>query len=124
VWTRSYISSFVRSFGFTVVFLSVGFTPPLLRLRGWVAVCARLVSAAVIASPLRSTRSFQKGRAAFRRKGSDWRRCHRRLIADFLTARGHEVVHLIRPGQKEAHVLFPDAEVRDGTLYLCGELVA
>jgi uncharacterized protein (DUF488 family) len=54
---------------------------------------------------------------------TDWRRGHRRLIADFLTARGHEVVHLIRPGQKEAHVLFPDAEVRDGTLYLSGELV-
>jgi uncharacterized protein (DUF488 family) len=55
---------------------------------------------------------------------TDWRRCHRRLIADFLTARGHEVIHLIRPGQEEAHVLFPEAEVRDGRLYLCGELVA
>jgi uncharacterized protein (DUF488 family) len=55
---------------------------------------------------------------------TDWRRCHRRLIADFLTARGHELVHLIRPGQKEAHVLFPNGEARDGTLYLCGELVA
>jgi uncharacterized protein (DUF488 family) len=55
---------------------------------------------------------------------TDWRRCHRRLIADFLTARGHEVIHLIRPEQAEAHVLSPGAEVRDGTLYLCGELVA
>jgi uncharacterized protein (DUF488 family) len=55
---------------------------------------------------------------------TDWRRCHRRLIADFLTARGHEVIHLIRPEQDEAHILFPGAEVRDGTLYLCGEQVA
>ena len=28
---------------------------------------------------------------------TDWRRCHRRLIADFLTARGHEVIHLLQP---------------------------
>jgi uncharacterized protein (DUF488 family) len=55
---------------------------------------------------------------------TDWRRCHRRLIADFLTARGREVIHLIRPEQEEAHALSPGAEVRDGTLYLCGELVA
>jgi uncharacterized protein (DUF488 family) len=55
---------------------------------------------------------------------TDWRRCHRRLIADLLTARGHEVIHLIRPRHQEGHVLFPGAEVRGGTLYLCGELVA
>lgn len=55
---------------------------------------------------------------------TDWRRCHRRLIADFLMARGHDVIHLIRPDQEEAHALSPGAEVRDGTLYLCGELVA
>jgi uncharacterized protein (DUF488 family) len=55
---------------------------------------------------------------------TDWRRCHRRLIADLLTARGVEVVHLLRPGQRERHRLSPQAEVRDGTLYLCGELVA
>jgi uncharacterized protein (DUF488 family) len=55
---------------------------------------------------------------------TDWRRCHRRLIADLLTARGVEVVHLLRPGQRERHGLSPQAEVRDGTLYLCGELVA
>jgi uncharacterized protein (DUF488 family) len=55
---------------------------------------------------------------------TDWRRCHRRLIADFLTARGHEVIHLIRPGEQEPHVLSPEGEIRGGTLYLCGELVA
>ena len=55
---------------------------------------------------------------------TDWRRCHRRLIADLLTARDVEVVHLIRPGERQRHELWPEAEVRDGTLYLCGELVA
>ena len=55
---------------------------------------------------------------------TDWRRCHRRLIADLLTARGVEVVHLLRPGEREPHQLFPQGEVRNGTLYLCGEVVA
>jgi len=49
-----------------------------------------------------------------------WQRCHRRFIADLLTARGHEVVHLIRPGEREPHRLSDYAEARDGRLYLCG----
>jgi uncharacterized protein (DUF488 family) len=53
-----------------------------------------------------------------------WQRCHRRLIADLLVARGHEVVHLIRPAEREPHRLFDDAEIREGRLYLCGALVA
>jgi uncharacterized protein (DUF488 family) len=55
---------------------------------------------------------------------TDWRRCHRRLIADLLTARGVEVVHLLRPGEQGPHELSPRAEIRAGRLYLCGELVA
>jgi uncharacterized protein (DUF488 family) len=55
---------------------------------------------------------------------TDWRRCHRRLISDLLTARGHEVVHLLRPDESEPHELFREAEAREGKLYLCGELVA
>jgi len=53
-----------------------------------------------------------------------WWRCHRRFIAELLAARGHDVVHLIAPGQSQAHRLLPTAEVRDGVLYLCGEPVA
>ena len=53
-----------------------------------------------------------------------WTRCHRRLIADLLTARGESIVHLLSPGRREPHVLFPEADVRDGKLYLCGALVA
>jgi uncharacterized protein (DUF488 family) len=53
-----------------------------------------------------------------------WTRCHRRLISDLLVARGHEVVHLIRPGRIERHRLPDEAEIRDGRLFLCGALVA
>jgi uncharacterized protein (DUF488 family) len=55
-----------------------------------------------------------------------WSRCHRRLIAELLTARGHEVVHLIRPGHSEPHAPWIDAgaEYRDGRLHLCGQEVA
>ena len=52
-----------------------------------------------------------------------WMKCHRRFIADLLVARGHEVLHL-SPDGVEPHRLPEDAEVRDGSLYLCGELVA
>jgi len=53
-----------------------------------------------------------------------WWRCHRRLIAELLHARGHEVIHLLRPGHHEPHRPLREAEARDGRLYLCGELVA
>jgi uncharacterized protein (DUF488 family) len=51
-------------------------------------------------------------------------RCHRMLISELLTARGHEVLHLLRPHDVRPHRLSEDAEVREGKLYLCGELVA
>jgi uncharacterized protein (DUF488 family) len=53
-----------------------------------------------------------------------WWRCHRKLIAELLYARGHEVFHLLRPGESHAHRLSEDAEAREGKLYLCGVLVA
>ncbi|HET7571635.1 MAG TPA: DUF488 domain-containing protein [Gaiellaceae bacterium] len=54
-----------------------------------------------------------------------WWRCHRRLIAELLHARGHEVVHLLRPGHSEPHRIWePISETRDGVLHLCGEPVA
>ena len=53
-----------------------------------------------------------------------WWRCHRRFIAELLTARGYRVVHLLAPRQSQAHRLLPHAKVRDGKLYVCGELVA
>jgi uncharacterized protein (DUF488 family) len=53
-----------------------------------------------------------------------WTGCHRRLIAELLHARGHEVVHLTGPARAEAHVPWAIAEARAGRLYLCGEPVA
>jgi uncharacterized protein (DUF488 family) len=53
-----------------------------------------------------------------------WTKCHRRLIAELLHARGHEVVHLLAPGRAEPHVPWAVMEARDGSLYLCGERVA
>jgi uncharacterized protein (DUF488 family) len=53
-----------------------------------------------------------------------WQKCHRRLIAELLTARGWQVTHLIRPGQTEPHALYDGAEIRAGKLFLCGALVA
>jgi uncharacterized protein (DUF488 family) len=53
-----------------------------------------------------------------------WVRCHRRLIAELLAARGHEVIHLLAAGRSERHLQWDVAEYREGSLYLCGELVA
>jgi uncharacterized protein (DUF488 family) len=53
-----------------------------------------------------------------------WTKCHRRLIAELLHARGHEVRHLVRPGRTERHVPWAVSETRSGRLYLCGVLVA
>jgi uncharacterized protein (DUF488 family) len=53
-----------------------------------------------------------------------WTKCHRRLIAELLAARGHEVVHLVRPRTTEPHKLWDVSEVRDGRLYMCGSPVA
>ena len=54
-----------------------------------------------------------------------WWRCHRRLIAELLAARGHEVVHLLRPHAFQPHRPWEDvASYRGGRLYLCGHEVA
>jgi uncharacterized protein (DUF488 family) len=42
-----------------------------------------------------------------------WWRCHRRLIADALVIQGHEVVHLIGPGQSQVHPLHEAARADD-----------
>ena len=53
-----------------------------------------------------------------------WVRCHRRLIAELVAARGDEVTHLLAPARSEPHQPWDVAEYRDGRLYLCGELAA
>jgi uncharacterized protein (DUF488 family) len=41
-----------------------------------------------------------------------WWKCHRRMISDALHARGNEVIHLIKPGDSNAHK--PIEEMRIG----------
>jgi uncharacterized protein (DUF488 family) len=53
-----------------------------------------------------------------------WWKCHRRLIAELLTARGVEVTHLLGPGRRQPHALYDESEIREGKLYLCGAFVA
>ncbi len=43
-------------------------------------------------------------------------RCHRSLIADWLVANGHEVVHLLAPGEARRHLLHPSARIVAGTV--------
>ena len=46
-----------------------------------------------------------------------WWRCHRRIIADSLLARGIPVEHILGPGQVRPATITPGAEVlKDGTL--------
>jgi uncharacterized protein (DUF488 family) len=44
----------------------------------------------------------------------DWRRCHRRLVADALLVRGWRVVHILRDARLEDHELTPFAVVEGG----------
>lgn len=44
-----------------------------------------------------------------------WWRCHRRLIAELLHARGERVVHRSGPGKEQEHRPLPEAEARHET---------
>ena len=39
-----------------------------------------------------------------------WWRCHRRLISDLLTHRGHEVLHIVSNAEPKPHPLSPMAQ--------------
>src|SRR5579872_6400714 len=49
-----------------------------------------------------------------------WWQCHRRLVADYLTAAGHRVVHILAPGKSEPHRLTAPAHLVDGALSYAG----
>lgn len=51
------------------------------------------------------------GRTAFLCAEKDPAHCHRSLIADHLTVRGHAVLHFIGPGKTRRHALHPAARV-------------
>lgn len=51
-----------------------------------------------------------------------WWRCHRGLIADYLKAAGHEVLHIGGSGAAAPHPYTPAARIVDGRLSYAGEL--
>jgi uncharacterized protein (DUF488 family) len=68
--------------------------------------------------------SFAEPSPCFMCAETPWWRCHRRLVAELLAARGHQMIHLIRPGESQPHRMYDESMVREGKLYLCGEAVA
>lgn len=42
-----------------------------------------------------------------------WRRCHRRIVADYLIARDHPVFHIMSEGRSEPATLTPGAVIQD-----------
>jgi uncharacterized protein (DUF488 family) len=70
------------------------------------------------------TRALAEPTPCFMCSETLWWRCHRRLIAELLYARGEDVVHLLGPGKQQDHKPLPEAEARDRHLYICGALVA
>jgi uncharacterized protein (DUF488 family) len=52
---------------------------------------------------------------------ADWRRCHRRIVADYLLAAGNDVVHIAADGSREPASLTRGAVTQpDGTVYYPG----
>ena len=51
-----------------------------------------------------------------------WWRCHRSLIADYLKAEGHEVVHIVNEKKTEEHPFTSAARIIDGELSYRGLL--
>jgi uncharacterized protein (DUF488 family) len=44
-------------------------------------------------------------------------KCHRRLVSDYITARGDRVIHILGPGETRVHDLSDGVQVReDGNL--------
>jgi uncharacterized protein (DUF488 family) len=64
----------------------------------------------------RLTALARESRTAFMCAETLWWRCHRRLIADRLSAYGWNVTHWLAPGKSEPHVLWDVARTRDGHL--------
>ena len=48
-------------------------------------------------------------------------RCHRMLVSDWLTAHGHEVLHIDAEGPVKPHKLMADARILDGRLIYRGD---
>jgi uncharacterized protein (DUF488 family) len=49
-----------------------------------------------------------------------WWQCHRGLIADYLKARGHDVIHIVSATKRETHPYTSVARIVDGRLSYAG----
>jgi uncharacterized protein (DUF488 family) len=63
----------------------------------------------------------QKRTAFMCSEGLFWR-CHRRLVSDYLLARGHVVRHIMPDGKLQLHTLTPGAAIENGELFYPGNL--
>lgn len=64
----------------------------------------------------RMIKCAEKQRVAYMCAEKFYWRCHRRIISDYLVAKGHQVTHIIDPGETRPHRLTRFARVVDGTL--------
>ena len=95
-----------------------------LRVAAFRAYADHLATSEFATDYARLTELASTKRVAFMCAETLWWRCHRSLIAELLAARGHEVVHLVRPQKQQPHRPSDDAEYRGGKLFLCGHFVA
>jgi uncharacterized protein (DUF488 family) len=86
------------------------------RVPAFRAYADHLGTAAFAAGLRRLEELARRRRAAIMCAEGDWRRCHRRLIADALTARGWRVLHVGSDGRLEEHAVTPFAVVTEGRL--------
>jgi uncharacterized protein (DUF488 family) len=52
-------------------------------------------------------------RAAMMCAEAVWWRCHRRIVSDYLLARGHPVLHILSEAEPKPAALTPGAEIRE-----------
>jgi uncharacterized protein (DUF488 family) len=65
----------------------------------------------------------EKSRTAYMCAERVYFQCHRMLVSDWLTAHGHEVLHIDGSGPVKPHKLLSEARVIDGELIYRGDLL-
>ncbi|HYM09061.1 MAG TPA: DUF488 domain-containing protein [Terriglobales bacterium] len=68
-------------------------------------------------------RKSEESRTAYMCAERVYFHCHRMLVSDWLTAHGHEVLHIDGTGRAKPHKLLAEARVMDGELIYRGDLL-
>lgn len=58
----------------------------------------------------------EQGRVAYMCAEKYYWSCHRRIISDYLKAKGHQIAHIIEKGETREHELTAFAEIKGGVL--------